>query len=117
MVTALGKTYHQNCFKCAGCKKPFPTGERVTFTGKNCLCQTCANLQSPDVIDHSSTKTATATTSTAPSAKRANDKATKEGACAGCGEELKENIYFTTYFEICVVTNFSLDNVQCSEFD
>lgn len=34
VVTALGKTYHQSCFKCAVCKKPFPTGERVTFTGK-----------------------------------------------------------------------------------
>ena len=39
VVTALGKTYHQACFRCAGCQKPFPTGERVTFTGKSCLCQ------------------------------------------------------------------------------
>ena len=42
VVTALGKTYHQNCFRCAGCQNPFPTGERVTFTGKSCLCQSCA---------------------------------------------------------------------------
>ena len=41
VVSALGKTYHQNCFTCASCGKPFPTGERVTFTGKTCLCQRC----------------------------------------------------------------------------
>ena len=90
VVTALGKTYHQSCFKCAGCKKPFPTGERVTFTGKNCLCQMCANLQSPESLDAGGTKTATTMTSTAPSAKRANDKPFKEGSCATCGEELKD---------------------------
>jgi actin-binding LIM protein len=42
VVTALGKTYHQQCFRCAGCDKTFPTGERVTFTGKSCLCTACA---------------------------------------------------------------------------
>lgn len=89
VVTALGKTYHQNCFKCAGCKKPFPTGERVTFTGKSCLCQACANMQSSDIISHPDTRTATTTTSMAPSAKRAADHG-KDGACAGCGEELKD---------------------------
>ena len=87
VVTALGKTYHQTCFKCAGCKKPFPTGERVTFTGKNCLCQACSMLQNPDGLadlETGSTQTATVLeTSTAPSAKRANDKPTKDGACAG----------------------------------
>ena len=39
VVTALNKTYCKGCFKCEGCNKPFPTGERVTFTGKSCLCQ------------------------------------------------------------------------------
>ena len=27
------------------CKNPFPTGERVTFTGKNCLCQKCIQAE------------------------------------------------------------------------
>lgn len=90
VVTALGKTYHQNCFKCEGCKKPFPTGERVTFTGKNCLCQSCANNQSHHELIHNNATTATATTSTAPSAKRANDNNARDDLCAGCGEELKD---------------------------
>ncbi len=96
VVTALGKTYHQNCFKCAGCKKPFPTGERVTFTGKNCLCQKCANLQSNDIVaaagSDAATTTATATRSTAQSAKTARSKADGSGddRCAGCGDELKD---------------------------
>ena len=50
-------------------------------------------LQNPDDPESGSTTTHTATvleTSTAPSAKRANDKPTKDGACAGCGDELKD---------------------------
>ena len=94
VVTALGKTYHQNCFKCAGCSKPFPTGERVTFTGKNCLCQVCANISSEltgnDGEVPAATTTTTATTSTAPCAKMATDKPHREGTCAGCGDELKD---------------------------
>ena len=27
------------------CKNPFPTGERVTFTGKSCLCQKCIQAE------------------------------------------------------------------------
>ena len=41
VVSALGNTYHQKCFTCARCQKPFPTGERVTFVGKKCFCQNC----------------------------------------------------------------------------
>ncbi|KAK9501234.1 hypothetical protein O3M35_011983 [Rhynocoris fuscipes] len=44
VVTALGKTYHQGCFTCANCKQPFPSGERVTYTGKIVLCSKCSNL-------------------------------------------------------------------------
>ncbi|CAH2323169.1 actin-binding LIM 1-like isoform X1 [Pelobates cultripes] len=42
VVTALGKTYHPNCFACTLCKRPFPPGDRVTFNGRDCLCQSCA---------------------------------------------------------------------------
>ncbi|MEE6515723.1 hypothetical protein FKM82_024730 [Ascaphus truei] len=42
VVTALGKTYHPNCFACTVCKRPFPPGDRVTFNGRDCLCQSCA---------------------------------------------------------------------------
>ena len=33
-------------FRCANCDKTFPTGERVTFTGKSCLCTACAKISS-----------------------------------------------------------------------
>ncbi|KAI4903460.1 hypothetical protein NFI96_012235 [Prochilodus magdalenae] len=47
VVTALGKTYHPACFVCTICKRPFPAGDRVTFNGKDCLCQYCAEPMSP----------------------------------------------------------------------
>ncbi|KAK2099039.1 hypothetical protein P7K49_024490 [Saguinus oedipus] len=46
VVTALGKTYHPNCFACTICKRPFPPGDRVTFNGRDCLCQLCAQPMS-----------------------------------------------------------------------
>ncbi|XP_026133754.1 actin-binding LIM protein 1-like isoform X4 [Carassius auratus] len=67
VVTALGKTYHPTCFVCTICKRPFPAGDRVTFNGKDCLCQYCAEPTSPgptkDVVRRSS--------------------------CAGCGRDIK----------------------------
>uniref|UniRef100_A0A1A8NMG7 Actin binding LIM protein 1a n=1 Tax=Nothobranchius rachovii TaxID=451742 RepID=A0A1A8NMG7_9TELE len=66
VVTALGKTYHPACFVCTVCKRPFPAGDRVTFNGKDCLCQYCVEPMSPgpkDVLGSSS--------------------------CAGCGRDIK----------------------------
>ncbi|XP_028821745.1 actin-binding LIM protein 1-like isoform X4 [Denticeps clupeoides] len=51
VVTALGKTYHPNCFVCTICKRPFPAGDRVTFNGKDCLCQYCIQPMSPGPKD------------------------------------------------------------------
>ncbi|XP_076992431.1 actin-binding LIM protein 2 isoform X9 [Tamandua tetradactyla] len=42
VVSALGKTYHPECFVCAVCRLPFPPGDRVTFNGKDCMCQKCS---------------------------------------------------------------------------
>ncbi|KAF1373984.1 hypothetical protein PFLUV_G00244570 [Perca fluviatilis] len=47
VVTVLGKTYHPVCFVCTFCKQPFPAGDCVTFSGKNCLCQRCIQPVSP----------------------------------------------------------------------
>ncbi|XP_059755437.1 actin-binding LIM protein 1 isoform X6 [Balaenoptera ricei] len=66
VVTALGKTYHPNCFACTICKRPFPPGDRVTFNGRDCLCQLCAQPMS------SSPK-----------------EASCSGNCAGCGRDIK----------------------------
>ncbi|XP_067393056.1 actin-binding LIM protein 1 isoform X6 [Emydura macquarii macquarii] len=66
VVTALGKTYHPNCFACTVCKRPFPPGDRVTFNGRDCLCQMCAQpmASSPKEVSSSSN-------------------------CAGCGRDIK----------------------------
>ncbi|KAE8589430.1 hypothetical protein XENTR_v10017558 [Xenopus tropicalis] len=67
VVTALGKTYHPSCFACTSCKRPFPPGDRVTFNGRDCLCQNCAVLPmspGPTEISNSS-------------------------SCAGCSREIK----------------------------
>ncbi|XP_058841356.1 actin-binding LIM protein 1-like isoform X8 [Acipenser ruthenus] len=66
VVTALGKTYHPTCFVCTICKHPFPAGDRVTFNGKDCLCQRCVQPMSPSPKDISSSSN-----------------------CAGCGRDIK----------------------------
>ncbi|KAG9346787.1 hypothetical protein JZ751_007106 [Albula glossodonta] len=43
VVSALGRTYHPKCFVCSVCRKPFPIGDRVTFSGKECVCQQCSH--------------------------------------------------------------------------
>ncbi|XP_077056781.1 actin-binding LIM protein 1 isoform X3 [Siphateles boraxobius] len=66
VVTALGKTYHPTCFVCTVCKRPFPAGDRVTFNGKDCLCQHCVQPVSPTPKDISTSSN-----------------------CAGCGRDIK----------------------------
>ncbi|XP_061089271.1 actin-binding LIM protein 1 isoform X11 [Conger conger] len=66
VVTALGKTYHPTCFVCTLCKRPFPAGDRVTFNGKDCLCQRCVQPMSPCPKDIASSSN-----------------------CAGCGRDIK----------------------------
>ncbi|XP_051795693.1 actin-binding LIM protein 1-like isoform X4 [Acanthochromis polyacanthus] len=51
VVTVLGKTYHPACFVCTICKHPFPAGDCVTFSGKDCLCQRCIEPVSPSPKD------------------------------------------------------------------
>ncbi|XP_028814913.1 actin-binding LIM protein 2 isoform X17 [Denticeps clupeoides] len=67
VVSALGKTYHPRCFVCATCKQPFPAGDRVTFNGKECICQKCA--QPPAASSPASTQAV--------------------HNCCGCGKEFK----------------------------
>ncbi|XP_016343644.1 actin-binding LIM protein 1-like isoform X19 [Sinocyclocheilus anshuiensis] len=66
VVTALGKTYHPTCFVCTVCKQPFPAGDRVTFNGKDSLCQSCVQQTSPTPKDISASSN-----------------------CAGCGRNIK----------------------------
>ncbi|XP_067100209.1 actin-binding LIM protein 1 [Osmerus mordax] len=66
VVTALGKTYHPACFICSLCRRPFPAGDRVTFNGRDCLCQRCLQPASPS----------------SPAPKDSS-------SCAGCGRDIK----------------------------
>ncbi|XP_053528441.1 actin-binding LIM protein 2 [Artibeus jamaicensis] len=68
VVSALGKTYHPACFVCAVCRLPFPPGDRVTFNGKECMCQKCSLPKSMGGSSHLS-----------------------QGlwSCGGCGTEIK----------------------------
>ncbi|XP_061665341.1 actin-binding LIM protein 1-like isoform X2 [Syngnathoides biaculeatus] len=47
VVAVLGKTYHPTCFVCTICKQPFPAGDCVTFSGKECICQRCVSPLTP----------------------------------------------------------------------
>ncbi|XP_070118897.1 actin-binding LIM protein 2 isoform X40 [Equus caballus] len=69
VVSALGRTYHPDCFVCAVCRLPFPPGDRVTFNGKECVCQKCSL---PPVVAGSS----------APLSQGL-------WSCGGCGTEIK----------------------------
>ncbi|XP_071319234.1 actin-binding LIM protein 1-like isoform X2 [Trachinotus anak] len=66
VVTVLGKTYHPACFVCTICKQPFPAGDCVTFSGKDCLCQRCLRPASPSPNDINYTS-----------------------SCTGCGRDIK----------------------------
>uniref|UniRef100_A0A8D0SY02 Actin binding LIM protein family member 3 n=1 Tax=Sus scrofa TaxID=9823 RepID=A0A8D0SY02_PIG len=67
VISALGRTYHPKCFVCSLCRSPFPIGDKVTFSGKECLCQTCSQSM----------------TSSKPIKIRGPSH------CAGCKEEIK----------------------------
>ncbi|XP_066053090.1 actin-binding LIM protein 3 isoform X7 [Chamaea fasciata] len=68
VISALGRTYHPKCFVCSTCRKPFPIGDKVTFSGKDCVCQNCSQ----------------ALLSTKPI------KIHGPSHCAGCKEEIKQ---------------------------
>ncbi|KAG9479763.1 hypothetical protein GDO78_011676 [Eleutherodactylus coqui] len=68
VVSALGKTYHPFCFVCAICRSPFPPGDRVTFNGKECVCQKCT---------------------VSPTVGNSNLSIQSLRNCGGCGLEIK----------------------------
>ncbi|XP_044151819.1 actin-binding LIM protein 2 isoform X7 [Bufo gargarizans] len=68
VVSALGKTYHPCCFVCAICRSPFPPGDRVTFNGKECVCQKCT---------------------VSPTVSNSNFSIQSLRNCGGCGLEIK----------------------------
>ncbi|KAK2148471.1 hypothetical protein LSH36_496g02031, partial [Paralvinella palmiformis] len=49
VVTALGKTYHIDCFHCTKCNQQFSAGDKVTYTGKDYLCAVCLDQTQSEV--------------------------------------------------------------------
>ncbi|KAJ8348130.1 hypothetical protein SKAU_G00267190 [Synaphobranchus kaupii] len=68
VVSALGRTYHPTCFVCSVCREQFPIGDRVTFNGKQCVCQQCSHTLA---------------------STREPVKVHGPSQCAGCKEEIK----------------------------
>ncbi|XP_055699830.1 actin-binding LIM protein 1 isoform X1 [Phlebotomus papatasi] len=112
VVSTMGKTYHQKCFVCSGCKKSFQSGSKVTNTGKEVLCETCvanpasskvtatthqsrAETQKPQSPAREITMSPTRATATASQQqevpRRVNNSTEYDpNECAGCGDQLKE---------------------------
>lgn len=66
-INVGGNAYHERCFVCNSCRKPFPEGEKIISKGKDYICQRChAQEKSADV--------------------RAEQRLEK---CAGCGEDIR----------------------------
>ncbi|XP_052752848.1 actin-binding LIM protein 2 isoform X1 [Galleria mellonella] len=115
VVSALGNTYHQKCFTCARCKRAFPSGEKVTYTGAEVVCSACVaapqrqtaraareplaepapeprprdRAPAPPLNNHAPAHAADA----AHAAHAADQNGERRGPareCAGCGQELSE---------------------------
>ncbi|CAH2059771.1 unnamed protein product, partial [Iphiclides podalirius] len=111
VVSALGNTYHQKCFTCARCKRAFPSGEKVTYTGSEVICGECAAPQrhtaraarSPDAASPappaapaspptpgSPSSPASASSPASPDRDDVDRRQPDPNDCAGCGQELSE---------------------------
>ncbi|XP_037952792.1 actin-binding LIM protein 3 isoform X3 [Teleopsis dalmanni] len=109
VVSTMGKTYHQKCFTCSKCSKPFKSGSKVTNTGKEVLCENCVagpaaspvqktndivhkdGTASPPPLAESPTRaTAHQQMSNAISDRARIKEDYDPNDCAGCGELLKE---------------------------
>ncbi|XP_068625613.1 actin-binding LIM protein 2 isoform X2 [Battus philenor] len=109
VVSALGNTYHQKCFTCARCKRAFPSGEKVTYTGSEVICGGCAAPQrhtaraarspgqaSPGPLSPASASPASPGSPGSPATPDTPDRDDIDrrqpdpNECAGCGQELSE---------------------------
>ncbi|XP_026313652.1 actin-binding LIM protein 1-like isoform X2 [Hyposmocoma kahamanoa] len=107
VVAALGNTYHQKCFTCARCKRAFPSGEKVTYTGAEVVCSNCI-AAGPQRQTARAATSPPAVRTPAPAPRPAHNARTDnhvqnnhndtqhdgrpvdQNECAGCGQELSE---------------------------
>ncbi|XP_028040559.1 actin-binding LIM protein 2 isoform X3 [Bombyx mandarina] len=89
VVSALGNTYHQKCFTCARCKRAFPSGEKVTYTGTEVVCSNCVA-----VPQRQTARTAAPAPLSSPTPEPQQNNVERrqpdQNECAGCGQELSE---------------------------
>ncbi|CAH2984827.1 unnamed protein product [Chilo suppressalis] len=100
VVSALGNTYHQKCFTCARCKRAFPSGEKVTYTGAEVVCSQCVAPQRQTARASSAAPAPSPSPAPTPApAQAVNNRAPvspdrnhepNPNECAGCGQELSE---------------------------
>ncbi|XP_030019576.1 actin-binding LIM protein 3 isoform X2 [Manduca sexta] len=110
VVSALGNTYHQKCFTCARCKRAFPSGEKVTYTGAEVVCSACVSAPQRQTARTAAPAAAPAPAPAplapvnaaplgSPPREHAidhdrqpdqNGQCTPRYECAGCGQELSE---------------------------
>ncbi|XP_012287609.1 actin-binding LIM protein 2 isoform X3 [Orussus abietinus] len=82
MVTAGGKhAFHPSCFHCRRCRQPLlGQGTKVTLVHGQVLCHKCVGMPSRE--------TSTPVGNSAPTST--GDTSTDPGACAGCGQQLRD---------------------------
>nr|XP_032523296.1 actin-binding LIM protein 3-like [Danaus plexippus plexippus] len=98
VVSALGNTYHQKCFTCARCKRAFPSGEKVTYTGSEVVCASCsagpqkatARAARSPPSPASPASPASPVTPSSPVNNHVRGREPDPNECAGCGQELSE---------------------------
>ncbi|XP_052745075.1 actin-binding LIM protein 3 isoform X2 [Bicyclus anynana] len=104
VVSALGNTYHQKCFTCARCKRAFPSGEKVTYTGSEVVCASCTAAPQRHTAHTTRARPSPPTPTspiTPPTPHSPHSPATPTdhereqrqpdpNECAGCGQELSE---------------------------
>ncbi|XP_045455249.1 actin-binding LIM protein 2 [Melitaea cinxia] len=96
VVSALGNTYHQKCFTCARCKRAFPSGEKVTYTGSEVVCAACTSAPQKHTARAARSPAASppAASPASPAAPASDGEREQRqpdpNECAGCGQELCE---------------------------
>ncbi|XP_045780584.1 actin-binding LIM protein 2 isoform X4 [Maniola jurtina] len=104
VVSALGNTYHQKCFTCARCKRAFPSGEKVTYTGSEVVCASCTAAPQRHTAHTTRTRASPPSPAspltpptphsphspTTPTDHEREQRQPDPNECAGCGQELSE---------------------------
>ncbi|KAL5282961.1 ABLIM3 family protein [Megaselia abdita] len=90
VVSTMGNTYHQKCFTCSKCQNPFQSGNKVTNTGKEILCENCLGLNSNMRKEKPDIPTKATASLSSENQKNISQHNYDPNDCAGCNGQLKE---------------------------